>query len=790
MADHPDACCPTEERLAEFCFGRPSEGERVKLAQHLGQCARCAQWVAVQRENDSWIRGARQAADQAGVALGETQPTPVEAPASQGTGGLETVIQALLDQDLLAPPSGEDQLARLGSYQITGCLGRGGMGVVLQAYDETLRRVVALKVLRPELAADTVHVSRFLREARAAARLRHANIVTIHAVGEHEGTHYLAMECIAGCTLAEHLRRNGPLPVDEAKAIFRQLLAGLQAAHDEGLVHRDIKPSNIMLDNAERQVKITDFGLAKLIGAHTYVTATGQVLGTPHYMSPEQVQNQHDVSAATDLYSAGAVLYEMLTGAPPFQGDRPTTVLYQIVHEPPRDPGTVAPNVDARLARCALRLLAKRPEHRFASAAEALAALDARQPAPLPEWRARWQRRITRGLTGLALIAALVTGVWWLGQARPRLTSVATTSSANPDGRGTTIWAGYDQGLNNHKFHEFESPGNYVTDVALIRPRPDGPLAVYATLYHPVKGHALFAFDHEANELGRWDLSPRPGAPFGGDLSVWGCDALQPIDADGDGLDELFVVASHVEEGPTRVVLFDPRERQVISSFWHRGDINEVSVVDGFFDNQRTAASDDTRPALLLKGCNNGLCDSWNGQGAGREQLADWNIVPTVAILDPLDMDGVGPGVPASADQPARFVPHAYAYLNLPTDRGYMQVVHEGAAWERSTKRIRPDLEANRMGAIHSVVVTDYRGPDDAGPYFKVLVVVPPGTRNPPSRQRAILTVDRHLNLVALTRVTGDLPADPADTTLPFDEWTRHWRTLTANPPCAPATSP
>jgi formylglycine-generating enzyme required for sulfatase activity/predicted Ser/Thr protein kinase len=261
----------------------------------------------------------------------------------------------------------------VGSFEILREVGRGGMGIVYKAHEQSLQRVVALKVLPQHLAQDPAFVHRFMREARAAAQLNHPNIVTIHAVGEDAGLYYIAMEYVKGQSLKELICRQGRLKTDHALHIARHIADALAEAHAHGVIHRDIKPQNIMLDRVGR-VKVMDFGLAKVVKATTDLTQTGSVMGTPIYMSPEQIQGR-EVEGRTDIYSLGVVLYEMLTGAVPFEADTPLALMYQIVQQPLGDPRKRNPAVPAEVVELIDRMTAKSPEHRFRSSAELSAAL-------------------------------------------------------------------------------------------------------------------------------------------------------------------------------------------------------------------------------------------------------------------------------------------------------------------------------------------------------------------------------------------------------------------------------
>jgi serine/threonine protein kinase/Tol biopolymer transport system component len=259
-------------------------------------------------------------------------------------------------------------------YRILAALGGGGMGVVYQAQDLSLERVVALKFLPPELTRDPDAKARFLQEARAASGLDHPNICTIHEVGEtDEGQLYLAMACYDGETLKQRLQR-GRLPIDEALETAQQVARGLVKAHRSGIVHRDIKPANLMI-TADDVVKILDFGIAKLVGA-AGLTRIGSSLGTPGYMSPEQARGD-EVDPRTDVWSLGAVLYEMVTGRRPFRGDNDQAVLYALFNLQPDPVEPLRPETPPELVRILGRMLEKDPDRRYPTAAAALADLRA-----------------------------------------------------------------------------------------------------------------------------------------------------------------------------------------------------------------------------------------------------------------------------------------------------------------------------------------------------------------------------------------------------------------------------
>lgn len=236
----------------------------------------------------------------------------------------------------------------LPGYTILGELGRGGMGVVYKARQDRLNRTVALKTIRSGELASEEEVQRFLAEANAAARLDHPHIVPILEIGEHGGLHYFSMGFVDGRTLQAELT-DGVLAPGEAARLMRTLAEAVAYAHDQGIVHRDLKPANVLLD-ANGKPKITDFGLAKQVEADTAITATGQVLGTPSYMPPEQAAGESaHIGPHSDVYSLGAILYALLTGRPPFQAANMMETLKQLAERDPVSPRQLNPDVDRRI---------------------------------------------------------------------------------------------------------------------------------------------------------------------------------------------------------------------------------------------------------------------------------------------------------------------------------------------------------------------------------------------------------------------------------------------------------
>jgi serine/threonine protein kinase/beta-lactam-binding protein with PASTA domain len=273
-----------------------------------------------------------------------------------------------------------------GRYRIVRKLGSGGMANVYLAEDEELGRRVAIKILNERYAEDDLFIERFRREAKSAAGLSHPNIVSIYDRGEAEGTYYIAMEVIDGRSLKELILTRGALPIGMATAYAEQLLEALRFAHRHGIIHRDIKPHNVLV-SANQQVKaneprlkVTDFGIARL-GA-SQMTEAGSIMGTAQYLSPEQARGA-PVTAASDLYSAGVVLYEMLTGKVPFTGDSAVEIAMKHVNDLPAPPSSLRPEIPSELDQIVLRALAKDPADRYQTAEEFIEDLE-RAEAGLP----------------------------------------------------------------------------------------------------------------------------------------------------------------------------------------------------------------------------------------------------------------------------------------------------------------------------------------------------------------------------------------------------------------------
>ncbi len=351
----------------------------------------------------------------------------------------------------------------LGDFQVLRKLGQGGMGQVYLARQLSLKRDVALKLLRGDLAQNATALKRFQAEAEAVARISHPNIVQVYAIGEHDGLRYMALEYVEGRNLRDFLERKGPPDLPIALAIVRQVAAALQRASELGIVHRDIKPENILLTK-KVEVKVTDFGLSRLTHDDKQplnLTQSGVTVGTPLYMSPEQVRGL-PTDHRSDLYSFGVTCYHLLAGHPPFGGANAIDVAMKHVNDQPEPLTAIRPDLPGDLAALVHKLMAKKPEDRYASAKEVLRdvaklrdGLALNLPAPvngtiasgslplmlpntttvqlvLPDQPSRWPARI---LGALALATTFACGWFLFGKLHPPAIAAPTTGTGLPDAR-------------------------------------------------------------------------------------------------------------------------------------------------------------------------------------------------------------------------------------------------------------------------------------------------------------------------------------------------------------------
>jgi|GEM_PF-945879 len=365
---------PTPERLAAFDAGRLEDADSDTIERHLAECAECCQALKQLPSNDGYVALLRAAAnrDEAKVLV-----WPTLGNASAQTFG----------RDPLDPASDStlsDQPRRFGNYELLSEIARGGMGVVYKARQIGLNRIVALKMILAGQFASAEEVRRFHAEANAAANLDHPGIVPIYEVDEQDGQHFFTMALVNGSNLAERLRQ-GPMPPREVAWLVRSIALAVQHAHDKGVIHRDLKPANVLLEglgnNNETSAssltpnpqpltpRITDFGLAKLAQSDAHLTGTGQVVGTPSYMPPEQAAGRtREIRETADVYSIGAILYACLTGRPPHQAATAMETVMQVLDAEPAPPRLLNPQVPRALEAICLKCLHKEPARRYGTA--------------------------------------------------------------------------------------------------------------------------------------------------------------------------------------------------------------------------------------------------------------------------------------------------------------------------------------------------------------------------------------------------------------------------------------
>ncbi|HEY7330782.1 MAG TPA: protein kinase [Gemmataceae bacterium] len=362
--------CPSIGDLEDLLGERLPAAERVRVGSHLELCSTCQHRVeGLTAGHHSWRGMAHKLVQRPA----EPEPALRKVMAQlkenvEETTDNEPALAVDLPLGFLSPSDKPEQLGRLERYEVLQEIGRGGMGVVLKAFDPSLHRVVAIKVLAPQLATSGVARKRFLREAKAAAAVTHDHIVTIHAVDEANGLPYLVMQYVPGQSLQDRIDKDGPLDLIDILRIGMQTASGLAAAHAHGIVHRDIKPANILLEEGVQRVKITDFGLARAMDDAS-LTQSGFVAGSPLYMAPEQARGEA-LDHRADLFSLGSVIYTMCTGRPPFRAANTLAVLRRVSEDHPRPIRESNPEIPDWLVDIVAKLMAKEPGERFQSAAD------------------------------------------------------------------------------------------------------------------------------------------------------------------------------------------------------------------------------------------------------------------------------------------------------------------------------------------------------------------------------------------------------------------------------------
>lgn len=391
--------CPGRDLLSSHLLGRVRGPQAESIDEHLANCESCLQ-TARDLETEDEFTSAMRANKVARVGSpseiaaviqrGKRLRTEIETTNSGdtlGESGRRRQTEFEQDEttqlepiDFLNPAEQPDEIGRLGGYRVLEVLGIGGMGVVFRAEDPKLERLVALKAMKPAIAASKSAKDRFLREARAVAALEHDNIVPIYQVGEDRNIPFIAMQFLRGESLQSRLDRDSRLTPLQAVKIGREIATGLAAAHQRDLIHRDIKPDNIWIEEETGRAKILDFGLVLSVREDVGLTRTGMVLGTPRYMAPEQAQGQR-VDHRGDLFSLGSMLYHLVSGAAPFDGGNLTATLNAVAYKEPRPIEQLCPDLDAGLAKLISQLLSKdiaRRPQTAAAVAEALSEIEQR----------------------------------------------------------------------------------------------------------------------------------------------------------------------------------------------------------------------------------------------------------------------------------------------------------------------------------------------------------------------------------------------------------------------------
>lgn len=349
--------CPSREQLEAVALGNGSPADSLRVKVHLELCPTCRTVFEELTSSTLAIRGNHAKESRAQTLAGAE--LPVESPTYA----------------FLLPPVEPDEIGRLGSYRVLRLLGQGGMGIVFQAEDISLRRPVALKVMRPELKGEHDGWKRFLLEARTMAAIKHENLVTIYQAGQEGDVAYFAMELLEGESLESWMKRVPSPDIADILRLGKDIARALAFIHQKGLIHRDIKPANIWLEAPRGQVKILDLGLVRSINADSKLTMSGMILGTPDYMSPEQARGD-PLDARSDLFNLGCVLYCLCTGRKPFEAPSFTAVLMALASETPEPAGELNASIPEALSDLVMQLLARNPKKRPASAEEVLKRLD------------------------------------------------------------------------------------------------------------------------------------------------------------------------------------------------------------------------------------------------------------------------------------------------------------------------------------------------------------------------------------------------------------------------------
>jgi hypothetical protein len=608
------SACPDTQLLRQLRSGSLPDDLAEPLEQHVLTCPQCIQVMTTLRDRDALVEALRPGDPAREIPQGPEVENLVTrmrdlTHSMAGTSAADATLLAgppasvAAEYSYLSPPQAPDELGRLGNYRVLRVLGSGGMGVVFAAEDVQLQRLVALKVMRGEVAVNAEHRERFLREARACAAIEHDNILGIYQVGEQNGAPFLAIPLLRGETLQVRVNRDGRLPPAEILRIGRETAAGLGAAHESGLIHRDIKPQNLWLEAGSGRVKILDFGLARREREDVRLTKAGYILGTPAFMSPEQASGQA-IDGRGDLYSLGVVLYWLCAGRLPFPQEGLIEVLTAVATEPPPPLGQLNPELPPALVDLIMRLLAKRPDDRPASAGAVVQAIRAIengtvQPRP-PSSRGRLP--VVAGV----LLAAAVAGYLLWPRGAP---SVRTGETPRTPGRldmepapGTVAGPGGTTQEPAPTVGEIRTFSGHTHTVAAVAFLPDGDRAVSASWDRTLR---------------LWNLrtGQQLGAPLEGHAGAVRCVAFAP---DGQR------VASGGADQTVRLWEIDSREARVL-----KGHSNAVTGV-AFGPEGR----------LLVSAGNDRTVQEWNGHnGKGLASLPADRMGPLECVA--VSRDGI-----------------------------------------------------------------------------------------------------------------------------------------------------
>ncbi|MBY0521914.1 MAG: protein kinase [Gemmataceae bacterium] len=545
--------CPSEQQLRDFQLGDLPEPVLGQVADHLEACPRCE--TLAQRLDTQFdpvlaaIRlppGATPPKDSQSLPVAIPMATPVEAPAPVDS------------YPFLLPPTAPGELGRLGIYRVFRLLGKGGMAYVFHAEDSSLDRPVALKVMKPDVYDDPDGGQRFLREARTLAGIKHPHLVTVYQAGHENGVVWLAMELLEGESLGDRLDRRGACDIPEAIRLSREITGGLIVVHGHGLIHRDIKPDNIWLEAPHGNVKILDFGLARLANEDVRLTRTGTIMGTPSFMSPEQARGL-DLDARSDLFSLGAVFYCLCTGKEPFQAANTMAVLTALAVDTPTPPHLVNPAIPRALSDLIVQMLAKKPGDRPVSAEQVLERLKQIEvesgakvmAAGLPLERVALRMaslRRNKVLVGAGLLLALTTGAC-LGllslppRAKP---STGVRAQATQPDTGTTEAAAtvylsrftpvesanwplppFKDGKKQPNLNALGAAGKPARHGILLHPGFDGPASVTYALdgtYRKFRGEVTI------NDSSKGSMSPMTFRVWGNGKQLWKSEPVSTSD--------------------------------------------------------------------------------------------------------------------------------------------------------------------------------------------------------------------------------------------------------------------